>query len=188
MKSTMKSTMKITPSSLLVLALGITYAAVRADAAALDRPGHGVMGAGQPVIHASDRKKPSAHWRILSNGQQVDLSQWKVVVFMQYHCPYCHQFDPLLKRLGERMGFSVFPYTLDGQGDETYPGALPAPADVVKAFFPSPMPIATPTTFLVNVNTLNTWPIMQGASDEYAFLTRLDRVFQEAVTKEAGSE
>ncbi|GHM57416.1 hypothetical protein ECZU51_60860 [Escherichia coli] len=31
------------------------------------------------------------------------------------HCPYCHQFDPVLKQLAQQYGFSVFP-TPDGQG------------------------------------------------------------------------
>ncbi|HDQ6871783.1 TPA: conjugal transfer protein TraF, partial [Escherichia coli O128:H2] len=50
---------------------------------------------------------------------------WKVVLFMQGHCPYCHQFDPVLKQLAQQYGFSVFPYTLDGQGDTAFPEALP---------------------------------------------------------------
>jgi hypothetical protein len=49
------------------------------------------------------------------------------------------------------------------------------------------MPIATPTTFLVNVNTLDAWPIMQGASDERGFLNRLDTVFQEASMMKEGA-
>ncbi|MEN8608717.1 type-F conjugative transfer system pilin assembly thiol-disulfide isomerase TrbB, partial [Enterobacter hormaechei subsp. xiangfangensis] len=35
-------------------------------------------------------------WYRLSNGRQVNLADWKVVLFMQGHCPYCHQFDPVL--------------------------------------------------------------------------------------------
>ncbi len=106
---------------------------------------------------------------------------------MQGHCPYCHQFDPLLKNVSEQTGLSVFAYTIDGQGDQAYPDALPAPAEVMQTFFPAPMPIATPTTFLVNVNTLDAWPIMQGASDERGFLNRLDTVFQEASMMKEGA-
>ncbi len=39
------------------------------------------------------------------------MADWKVVLFMQGHCPYCHQFDPVLKQLAQQYGFSVFPYT-----------------------------------------------------------------------------
>ncbi len=65
---------------------------------------------------------------------------------MQGHCPYCHQFDPVLKQLAQQYGFSVFPYTLDGQGDTAFPEALPVPPDVMQTFFPN-IPVATPTTF-----------------------------------------
>ncbi|MGK3404331.1 conjugal transfer protein TraF, partial [Escherichia coli] len=51
------------------------------------------------------------------NASSVLTLTRKVVLFMQGHCPYCHQFDPVLKQLAQQYGFSVFPYTLDGQGD-----------------------------------------------------------------------
>ncbi|EOC2561951.1 type-F conjugative transfer system pilin assembly thiol-disulfide isomerase TrbB, partial [Escherichia coli] len=98
-------------------------------------------------------EKPAPRWFRLSNGRQVNLADWKVVLFMQGHCPYCHQFDPVLKQLAQQYGFSVFPYTLDGQGDTAFPEALPVPPDVMQTFFPN-IPVATPITFLVNVNTL----------------------------------
>jgi hypothetical protein len=45
----------------------------------------------------------------------------------------------------------------------------------MQTFFPN-IPVATPTTFLVNVNTLAAYPILQGATD--AGLARMDTVFQ----------
>jgi type-F conjugative transfer system pilin assembly thiol-disulfide isomerase TrbB/type-F conjugative transfer system pilin chaperone TraQ len=124
-----------------------------------------VSGASQP------------RWLRLSNGKQVDLRDWKVVLFMQGHCPYCHKFDPVLKQLAGQYGFSVFSYTIDGQGDDAFPEALPAPPDVMQTFFPN-IPVATPTTFLVNVNTLAAYPILQGATDAQGFMARVDTVFQ----------
>ncbi len=50
------------------------------------------------------------------------------------HCPYCHKFDPVLKQLAGQYGFSVFSYTIDGQGDDAFPEALPAPPDVMQTF------------------------------------------------------
>ncbi len=99
------------------------------------------------------------------------------VTFMQGHCPYCHQFDPVLKQLAQQYGFSVFPYTLDGQGDTAFPEALPVPPDVMQTFFPN-IPVATPTTFLVNVNTLEALPLLQGATDAAGFMARMDTVLQ----------
>lgn len=180
----MKTNHVINLVSVLMLGLGTAHASVRDEVAALYNP-QGIAALETPKSAPSTPPKstPAARWYTLSSGQRVDLSQWKVVLFMQQHCPYCHQFDPLLKQVGANIGLSVFPYTIDGQGDQAYPNALPAPAEVMQTFFPAPMPIATPTTFLVNVNTLDAWPIMQGASDERGFLNRLDTVLQDASTK-----
>lgn len=129
--------------------------------------------AGTPV----KPEKPAIRWFRLSNGSQINLADWKVVLFMQGHCPYCHQFDPILKALSKQYGFSVFSYTLDGQGDLAFPEALPAPLDVMQTFFPN-IPVATPTTFLVNVNTLEALPLLQGATDAARFMARMDNVLQ----------
>lgn len=120
-----------------------------------------------------------ARWMTLSNGQRVNLNDWTVVLFMQGHCPYCQRFDPLLKALSDRHGFAVFAYTFDGQGDEAFPAAIPAPAAVMRTFFPG-LPVASPTTFLVNVKSLAAFPLLQGASDEAGFMARLDTVLQDA--------
>ncbi len=111
------------------------------------------------------------------NGEAVAEQEPVVVLFMQGHCPYCHQFDPVLKQLAQQYGFSVFPYTLDGQGDTAFPEALPVPPDVMQTFFPN-IPVATPTTFLVNVNTLEALPLLQGATDAAGFMARMDTVLQ----------
>ena len=85
-------------------------------------------------------------------------------------------FDSM-KQLAQQYGFSVFPYTLDGQGDTAFPEALPVPPDVMQTFFPN-IPVATPTTFLVNVNTLEALPLLQGATDAASFMARMDTVLQ----------
>lgn len=132
----------------------------------------------QPAAGTSARTaKPAPRWFRLSNGRQVNLADWKVVLFMQGHCPYCHQFDPVLKQLAQQYGFSVFSYTLDGQGDTAFPEALPVPPEVMQTFFPN-IPVATPTTFLVNVNTLEALPLLQGATDAAGFMARVDTVLQ----------
>ncbi|HBA4967033.1 TPA: type-F conjugative transfer system pilin assembly thiol-disulfide isomerase TrbB [Escherichia coli] len=132
---------------------------------------------GEPQPGNTPVAKPAPRWFRLSNGRQVNLADWKVVLFMQGHCPYCHQFDPVLKQLAQQYGFSVFSYTLDGQGDTAFPEALPVPPEVMQTFFPN-IPVATPTTFLVNVNTLEALPLLQGATDAAGFMARVDTVLQ----------
>lgn len=82
---------------------------------------------------------------------------------MQGHCPYCHQFDPVLKQLAQQYGFSVFPTPWMVRGYRLS-GGIAVPPDVMQTFFPN-IPVATPTTFLVNVNTLEALPLLQGATD-----------------------
>ena len=144
---------KLLPVILLMMATGV-QASTRDEIERLWNPQGMAAQPAQPAAGTSARtEKPAPRWFRLSNGRQVNLADWKVVLFMQGHCPYCHQFDPVLKQLAQQYGFSVFPYTLDGQGDTAFPEALPVPPDVMQTFFPN-IPVATPTTFLVNVNTL----------------------------------
>lgn len=114
----------------------------------------------------------------LSDGRQVNLLDWKIVLFMSSSCQHCHAFDPVLKVIAMDTGFSVFPYTLDGRGDASWPQAIPAPPMVITEFFAQGLPIATPTLFLVNVNNMKTYPLQQGESKREAFMTRLDEVLR----------
>ena len=132
----------------------------------------------QAPAAAAPQSAPSHTPFILSDGRRVRAEDWKVVLFMQSTCSYCHQFDPLLKAISEQTGIGVFPYTLDGRGDAAFPTALTAGPDVMVEFFSSGLPIATPTTFLVNVHTMNTYPLYQGAVDQPGLLARLDDVLQ----------
>ena len=157
----------------LLLAAAAVQASTRDEIERLWNPQGMAAQPAQPAAGTSARtEKPAPRWFRLSNGRQVNLADWKVVLFMQGHCPYCHQFDPVLKQLAQQYGTSVFPYTLDGQGDTSFPEALPLPPDVMQTFFPN-IPVATPTTFLVNVNTLEALPLLQGAADAAGFITLL---------------
>ena len=172
--------MSLTESLLftLLLAAATVQASTRDEIERLWNPQGMAAQPAQPTADTSARTaKPAPRWFRLSNGRQVNLADWKVVLFMQGHCPYCHQFDPVLKQLAQQYGFSVFPYTLDGQGDTAFPEALPVPPDVMQTFFPN-IPVATPTTFLVNVNTLEALPLLQGATDAASFMARMDTVLQ----------
>jgi len=120
---------------------------------------------------------------MLSNGQSIRVEDWKLVLFMQSTCNYCHQFDPVLKDIADKTGISVFSYTLDGGGDAAFPAPVPAGPDVMVEFFSNGLPIATPTTFLVNVHTMTTYPLFQGAVDRDGFVSRLDEVFQIALSQ-----
>lgn len=125
-------------------------------------------------------------WLPLSDGRQVNLQDWKVVLFMQSTCPYCRQFAPVLKTLSQQTGLSVFPVSLDGRGDAEFPDVLPATPDVMVEYFQSGVPVATPTTFLTNVNTMETWPLLQGAAGAGEFRNRLDEVLRMALGRQAG--
>lgn len=135
---------------------------------------------------ASASQQPAPVWLPLSDGRQVNLQDWKVVLFMQSTCQYCRQFAPVLKGLSQQTGLSVFPVSLDGRGDAEFPDVLPATPDVMVEYFQSGVPVATPTTFLTNVNTMETWPLLQGAAGAGEFRHRLDEVFRMALDRQAG--
>ena len=160
----------------LLLLSSLAHASTWDEIAALEA-GKGAVAA-QPTAPATAPAAAArpARWLPLSNGQRVNLNNWKVVVFIQSSCPYCHKFDPVLKATAEQHGFEVMAFSLDGQGDQTYPSPLMATPEVMKEFFAG-LPVATPTTFLVNVNTMATFPLLQGAVEQPMFLSRLDEVF-----------
>lgn len=125
-------------------------------------------------------------WYTLSDGRKVNLKDWKVVLFMQSTCQYCRQFAPVLKAFSQQTGLDVFPVSLDGKGDAEFPDVLPATPDVMVEYFQSGLPVATPTTFLTNVNTMETWPLLQGAAGAGEFRARLDEVLRMALDRQAG--
>lgn len=131
-------------------------------------------------------QKTSPVWYSLSDGRKVNLQDWKVVLFMQSTCEYCRQFAPVLKAFSQQTGLDVFPISLDGKGDTGFPDVLPATPDVMVEYFQSGLPVATPTTFLTNVNTMETWPLLQGAAETGEFRSRLNEVLRMALDRQSG--
>lgn len=132
-------------------------------------------------------KDASSPWYPLSDGRKVKVQDWKVVLFMQSTCQYCRQFAPVLKAISQQTGLEVFAISLDGKGDAEFPDVLPATPDVMVEYFQSGMPVATPTTFLTNVHTMETWPLLQGAAEAGEFRNRLDDVLRMALDRQAGT-
>lgn len=91
-----------------------------------------------------------------------------------------------LKAFSQQTGLDVFPISLDGKGDAEFPDVLPATPDVMVEYFQSGLPVATPTTFLTNVNTMETWPLLQGAAETGEFRSRLDEVLRMAQDRQSG--
>lgn len=122
----------------------------------------------------------------LPDGRRANMKDYAVVLFMQAHCQYSAKFDPLLKGWADEHSVRVYPYTLDGGGDVSYPTPMiprkTAPnspiADEIVTFFGNGLPIATPTAFMVNVNTLKAYPLTQGVMDIPALESRMASLIQ----------
>ncbi|ASD61971.1 type-F conjugative transfer system pilin assembly thiol-disulfide isomerase TrbB [Citrobacter freundii] len=141
-------------------------------------------GAATTTDRAAQNTSPV--WYSLNDGRKVNLQDWKVVLFMQSTCQYCRQFAPVLKAFSQQTGLDVFPISLDGKGDAEFPDVLPATPDVMVEYFQSGLPVATPTTFLTNVNTMETWPLLQGAAGAGEFRSRLNEVLRMALDRQSG--
>lgn len=179
--------MKIKPlCGLLVLVPVLAFAGAREDIAAID-----AAKASRHLTQENTAKPASARslsLMQLPDGRQADMADYAVVVFMQSHCQYSAKFDPDLKRWADEHSIHVYPYTLDGGGDASFPVPLiprktdPASplADEIMTFFGNGLPIATPTAFMVNVHTLKAYPLTQGVMDiatlenRYASLIQAD--------------
>ncbi|HHD2021336.1 TPA: type-F conjugative transfer system pilin assembly thiol-disulfide isomerase TrbB, partial [Klebsiella pneumoniae] len=49
-------------------------------------------------------------WLKLANGKTIDIQRWQIVHFLSSQCPYCHQFNPVLKKVSDTIGINVFVY------------------------------------------------------------------------------
>jgi type-F conjugative transfer system pilin assembly thiol-disulfide isomerase TrbB len=140
---------------------------IRALEATKERP------AASPVTQATSSRPVRLF--SLPDGRQVNAADYRIVLFMQGGCHFCQQFDPQLAQFSAQTGFKVFPYTLDGRGDVSFPEAIPAPRAVLDQFFGPGNNGVTPTTWLVNVNTLQSWPLAQGIIDMNTLLQRINQ-------------
>lgn len=131
----------------------------------------------QSAMPSTDAQKSARHYSP-PDDRQINVDDYRIVLFMQGGCHYCQQFDPQLAQLSSRTGFKVFPYTLDGRGDVSFPDAIPAPRAVLDQFFGPGNNGVTPTTFLVNVNTLQSWPLAQGIVDVNSLLQRIQQALE----------
>ncbi|MDZ7324877.1 type-F conjugative transfer system pilin assembly thiol-disulfide isomerase TrbB [Kosakonia sacchari] len=179
----MKTTLLIAGSLLAVSACSFAGQSTIDEIRALDEAKAAARRS--PEIAADNPVKavPKAIPHRLSDGRTVNLADWTVVLFMQSSCEYSQKFDPVLKAFSERSGLPVFPFSMDGKGDLTFPNVLPATPDVLVEYFQVGLPLATPTTFLTNVHTMETYPLLQQFADEMAFATRLDEVFRIALDR-----
>lgn len=151
------------------------------DIAALEAAkGHKTPAGDTVTAPAPLRRAPVLRPYALPDGRTVNLNDYTLVLFMQSECIYCRQFDPLLKQWADMRGFKVFVYSLNGQGDPSFPDAIPAPQSVVQTFFGSGIPVMTPTLFLVEVNTLKTAPLAQGLTPLPEIENRLHRTLMSA--------
>lgn len=122
----------------------------------------------------------------LPDGRRANMKDYAVVLFMQAHCEFSAKFDPLLKGWADEHAIKVYPYTLDGGGDVSFPTPMVprnsdrrSPiADEIVTFFGNGLPIATPTVFVVNVNTLKAYPLTQGVMDIPVLESRMASLIQ----------
>lgn len=177
-------------SVMLLLSPVMSYATVADQIAALEqgktqdgwKPG--LPDLGLPGVRIPSQRAP--HMMALSDGREVNLNNYAVVVFMQRGCQYSAKFDPKLREWADQTGIKVYPYTLDGYGDSAFPVALiprkvnanePIAGEIL-TFFGNGLPIATPTTFMVNVNTNTAYPLYQGDTDMATVSQRLAQMIE----------
>lgn len=168
-------------AALLMLVPVLTFASVRDELAAIDASKKATAPEATPAV------SPRADQMMaLADGRQVSMKDYAVVLFMQSHCQYSAKFDPEIKRWADSHNIRVYPYTLDGGGDVSFPVPMiprktnPASplADEIMTFFGNGLPIATPTAFVVNVHTLRAYPLTQGVMDIGALENRYASLIQ----------
>lgn len=174
--------MKIKALSVLLMMIPVmANASVRDELAAME-----ASKTTEAVVSSPTVKSKAPSLMALPDGRRVDMKDYAVVLFMQSHCQYSARFDPELKRWADQHSIRVYPYTLDGGGDSSFPVPLiprktdpNSPlADEIITFFGNGLPIATPTAFMVNVHTLRAYPLTQGVMDIGALENRYASLIQ----------
>lgn len=97
----------------------------------------------------------------ISKKFQAINQNYALVLFYRSSCPHCQRFDPIVKSFAAHYGFTVYPYTTDGQSLPSFPNSMPATQEIVNVFFGSPS-FMVPSLFLINVQTLEAYPVSQG--------------------------
>ncbi|MDW2745002.1 MULTISPECIES: F-type conjugal transfer protein TrbB [Atlantibacter] len=158
----------------------VSYAGAREELMAIEAAKSGVPVTVTAGVTAPPPAGLPESLMALPDGRRANMKDYAMVLFMQSHCQYSAKFDPQLKRWADQHNIRVYPYTLDGGGDAAYPVPMiprktdpAAPiADEIMTFFGNGLPIATPTAFVVNVNTLKAYPLMQGVMEIPALESR----------------
>ncbi|WP_194208705.1 F-type conjugal transfer protein TrbB [Superficieibacter sp. 1612_C1] len=171
---------------LLMMLPVLAIAGTREELAALEAGKTGLSLSRTPAGKAPVPVTSPANLMALPDGRRTDMKNYAVVLFMQSHCQYSAKFDPTLKAWADQHGIRVYPYTLDGGGDVAFPNPMiprktdrTSPlADEIITFFGNGLPIATPTAFVVNVNTLNAYPLTQGVMEIPALENRYASLIQ----------
>ncbi|WP_170853440.1 type-F conjugative transfer system pilin assembly thiol-disulfide isomerase TrbB [Serratia marcescens] len=172
---------------LLVVASGV-HAGLRDELQALEQGKPDALSLGdvgrvsppQGMVRAAAVAKRGRVDYRLRDGRSINIAQWQVVHFIRSDCPYCHQFNPVLRAVSAQLNLPVFVYSFDGKGDATFPDVLPANDTVINDFF-AELPKATPTDFLVNRETLVAIPLSQGAISDEVLKQRIDESFAMAL-------
>lgn len=178
----------LTAALLLPALAGAQSASVADQIAALEADKAARLARDEPLVSLGFPQHLARMAQVirLQNGREVNMNDYAVVVFMQRACEYSAKFDPKLKAWSDENGVKVYPYTLDGYGDASFPnpliprkaGANEPLAGEILTFFGNGLPIATPTTFIVNVNTNAAYPLYQGDTDMGTLSGRITQMIE----------
>ncbi|MFJ5375136.1 F-type conjugal transfer protein TrbB [Pectobacterium versatile] len=179
--------MKLCNLALLISALPFfVNASVRDEIKALEVNKKNETQVSQELTNNTKNIEAKLSLMSLPDGRQVDMKDYAIVLFMQANCKYSKEFDPMIKTWADKHNIKIYPYTLDGGGDASFPTPLiprktesGAPlADEIMTFFGNGLPIATPTAFVVNVNNLKAYPLTQGQMELTALESRYAGLIQ----------
>ena len=108
-----------------------------------------------------------------------DLSENYYFAFVyRSDCPHCHQFVPTLFDFAQTFHVGIDAYSIDGRKLDGIQGK-PLTSDLFQTFYVSggykPM---VPALFLVNRDTLQTYPVLFGEASPYQLARRINELMQ----------
>ena len=98
-----------------------------------------------------------------------------LVLFYSSNCPHCRKFTPILRYYSANFKIKIAPITVDGVNLSEFPESLRASKKELTWFYQdNKMQITVPALFILNTQTLVSYPIAYGELTYFDLVNRIN--------------
>jgi len=93
---------------------------------------------------------------------ELAKSKYFLLFFFDSKCPHCQDFAPVVKKIEEKYGFTVIPFSFDGIGLPNYEKINYVTPKIYNTYYQTPKPFY-PVLILQNSEDMSFYPVANGA-------------------------